>query len=83
MRHLAVENQKASRVWIDQGWVCLRLIDDREIRFPAAKNRRLRGANPQQLANVELICDGTGIHWPDLDEDLSVAGILEGRIGPE
>ena len=83
MRHLALENQKASRVWVEQGWVCLRLIDDREIRFPVAKNRRLRGANPQQLANVELICDRTGIHWPDLDEDLSVAGILEGRIGQE
>ena len=72
---------KASRVWIDAGWVCLRLEDEREIRFPATKNRRLRNAPPDQLANVELICNGTGIHWPDLDEDLSVSGILEGRLG--
>jgi hypothetical protein len=55
--------------------------DDREIRFPAAKNRRLRNASASPLANVELICNGTGLHWPDLDEDLSVAGILEGRLG--
>lgn len=72
---------KALRAWIEGGVVCLRLTDDREIRFPAAKNRRLRNATPQQIANVELICDGTGLHWPDLDEDLSVQGILEGRLG--
>ena len=72
---------QATRVWVEGGIVCLRLADDREIRFPAAKNRRLRSATPQQLAHVELICDGTGLHWPDLDEDLSVQGILEGRLG--
>ena len=83
MKHWAVENQVASRVWVEQGWVCLRLLDDREIRFPAAKNRRKRDADPQQLANVELICNGTGIYWPELDEDLSIAGILEGRLGQD
>jgi hypothetical protein len=57
------------------------LDDDREIRFPAAKNRRLAKATPEQLANVELICNGTGLHWEELDEDLSVMGILEGRLG--
>ena len=73
---------QATRVWVEDGIVCLRLADDREIRFPAAKNRRLRSATTQQLAQVELICDGTGLHWPDLDEELSVQGILEGRLGP-
>jgi hypothetical protein len=72
---------KALRAWVEGGMVCLRLTDDREIRFPAAKNRRLRQATPAQLGSVELICDGTGLHWPDLDEDLSVQGILEGRLG--
>jgi hypothetical protein len=59
------------------------LEDGREIRFPITKNRRLRNATPEQLNHVELICDGTGIHWEDLDEDLSVNGILEGRLGLE
>ena len=72
---------KATRVWVEAGIVCLRLGDEREIRFPAARNRRLRQASPAQLAYVEIICDGTGLHWPDLDEDLSVQGILEGRLG--
>jgi hypothetical protein len=65
----------------EQGVVCVRLNDSREIRFPAAVNRRLRGATFEQLSNIEIICNGTGLHWPDLDEDLSVIGILEGRLG--
>jgi hypothetical protein len=65
----------------EDGVVCVRLSDGREIRFPASKNRRLRDATPEQLANIEIICNGTGLHWPNLDEDLSVLGILEGRLG--
>ena len=72
---------RATRIWAENGWVCIRLDDDREIRFPAAKNRRLARAAPAALANMELICDRTGIHWPELDEDLSISGILDGRFG--
>jgi len=57
------------------------LSDEREIRFPAAKNRRLRAATAEQVSNIELICDGTGLHWPDADEDLTVSGIIAGRFG--
>ena len=82
MRHSAADTEvKAVRAWYEGGSVCVRLADDREVRFPAAKNRRLRKGTPDQLARVELICGGTGLHWPDLDEDLSVAGIIEGRLG--
>ena len=73
---------RATRAWVEDGWVCIRLEDEREIRFPASKSRRLRAGSPEQVANVELICRGTGLHWPDLDEDLTVAGIIEGRFGP-
>jgi hypothetical protein len=41
----------------------------------------LREAAAAQVANIEIICNGTGLHWPDLDEDLSILGILEGRLG--
>lgn len=82
MRYSAADTDlKATRAWYEDGQICVRLSDEREVRFPAAKNRRLRKGTPEQIARVELICDGTGIHWPDLDEDLSVAGILEGRLG--
>lgn len=72
---------RAVRVWIENQMVCLRLWDDREIRFPAEKNTRLRKATPSQLSNVDIICDGKGMHWLELDEDLTVQGVLEGRIG--
>lgn len=69
------------KAFSEKGMVCLELEDGCEIRFPAEKNRRLRHASPEQLGNIEIICNGTGLHWPDLDEDLSVLGILEGRLG--
>jgi hypothetical protein len=82
MKHSIAELElKAVRVWVEDHTICLRLADEREIRFPASKNRRLGKASLDQLSRVELICDGTGLHWPDLDEDLSVQGILEGRLG--
>ncbi len=73
---------RARRVRVTRGWVSVHLKDDRVIRFPVSKSRRLRNATLDQLRNVELICNGTGLHWPDLDEDLSVQGILEGRFDP-
>jgi hypothetical protein len=83
MKYSILELQsRAVHAFAEAGFVCIRLEDGREIRFPASKNRRLRGATPAQLANIEIICKGTGLHWPDLDEDLSILGILEGRLGP-
>jgi hypothetical protein len=83
MKYSILELQtRAVAAFVEGGFVCIRLEDEREMRFPVSKNRRLREATPQQRANVELICNGTGLHWPDLDEDLSVLGILEGRLGP-
>ncbi len=72
---------KATDVRYEGGRVIVRLADEREVSFPASKNRRLRRGTSEQIARVELICGGTGLHWPELDEDLSVAGILEGRLG--
>jgi hypothetical protein len=72
---------RARKAWAENGWICIRLEDDREIRFPAQKNRRLRGGTPEQLNHVEIICSGEGLHWPDLNEDLSVQGVLDGRFG--
>jgi hypothetical protein len=77
----AYSDLRATRAWVNDGWVCLRLSDEREIRFQATKNPRLRKGSLEEVAHVELMCAGTGLHWPDLDEDLSVQGIIEGRIG--
>ena len=72
---------KATKAWFENGQVCLLLSDQKEIRFPVSLNEKLRTATQDQVRNITIICDGTGLHWPDLDEDLSVTGILEGRFG--
>jgi Protein of unknown function (DUF2442) len=50
-----------------------------EIRFPAKKNPRLAKGNPRQLGNIEI--SPFGLHWHDLDEDLSIRGIVSGNFG--
>lgn len=50
---------------------------DIEIFVPFVRYPRLAKATPAQRENLQLICDGEGIHWPDLDEDLSVRAIVE------
>jgi hypothetical protein len=50
-----------------------------EIRFPIADNPRLASGTPQQLNHIEI--SPFGLHWPDLDEDLSFAGLLQGDFG--
>ena len=72
---------KAVSAWYEDGRICILMADKKEIRFPVELNRKLKDAPVEKVKNVELICDGTGLHWPDLDEDLSVTGILEGKYG--
>jgi hypothetical protein len=54
------------------------LIDGRVVSVPLAWSWRLSEASPAQRANFEIIGDGQGIHWPDVDEDISVEGMLHG-----
>ena len=54
------------------------LSDGRRISVPLAWSWRLSEANPAQRRNYRLIGDGSGVHWPDVDEDISVHGMLHG-----
>jgi hypothetical protein len=58
------------------------LMDGRTISVPLAWYPRLANATPEQRANWELAGAGCGIHWPDVDEDLSTAGLLLGSPAP-
>src|SRR5437870_4426713 len=58
------------------------LADGRTITVPLAWYPRLLHASPEQRAQWELSGGGFGIHWPDLDEDLSSAGLLRGAPAP-
>ena len=72
---------KAEKAWYADGSIHVLLADQKQLSFPISLNCKLRNASEEQLKNLELICNGTGIHWPDLDEDLTILGILEGRYG--
>ena len=54
------------------------LLDGRTISVPLAWYPRLLHATPEQRENWELSGGGFGIHWPDIDEDLSTEGLLRG-----
>jgi len=54
------------------------LVDGRVISVPLAWSWRLSEATPAQRANWQLIGDGHGVHWPDVDEDISAEGMLHG-----
>jgi hypothetical protein len=58
------------------------LKDGRTISVPLEWYPRLAAAAPRQRANWELCAAGYGIHWPDLDEDLSTEGLLRGAPAP-
>ncbi len=55
------------------------LTDGRTISVPLAWYPRLMHGTPRERNNWQLIGGGEGIHWPDLDEDLSLVGLLLGR----
>ena len=58
--------------------LCVELVDGRTISVPLAWFPRLLHATPEQRNNWQIIGAGFGIHWPDVDEDISVEGMLHG-----
>jgi len=69
----------ATGVSFSDGVFRVALDDGRELSVPLAWFPRLLHATPEQRLHWELIGIGQGIHWPELDEDISVEGILAGR----
>ena len=79
MSTLAVElHPQAHNVKCTDATIIVELIDGRTITVPLIWFPRLCRASQDQLSNWELLGDGQGIHWPEIDEDLSVAGLLAG-----
>lgn len=73
---------RARSVEVTDDEITARLVDGRTISVPLVWSWRLAEATPAQRARWELIGDGEGVHWPDVDEDLSVRGMLEGVPAP-
>lgn len=61
------------------GFILVQMVSGVELRFPVADNPRLCKGTPEQLNHIEI--SPFGLHWPDLDEDLSFRGLIEGNHG--
>ena len=69
---------RIARVDVSDETITAHLADGRAISVPLAWSWRLSEATPAQRANWRLIGNGHGIHWPDVDEDISADGMLNG-----
>lgn len=69
-------------VKITEDAIIANLIDGRSISVPLAWSWRLSEATAEERAHYEIIGDGQGIHWPDIDEDISAEGMLYGTPAP-
>ena len=80
---IEIEEARAQNVTVSKDALTVDLIDGRTIIVPLVWYPRLWYGTMEERRNAEIIGDGTLLHWPDLDEDLSVAGILAGRRSGE
>lgn len=78
MNTVVIHEPRVKRVEITEDTIIAHLTDGRTISVPLAWSWRLSEATPAQRQNFEIIGSGQGVHWPDIDEDISVAGMLNG-----
>jgi hypothetical protein len=80
---IEIQAAKAQNVTVTEEALTVDLTDGRTISVPLAWYPRLLYGTPAERKHWELIGNGEGIHWPELDEDLSVEGLLFGRPSGE
>ena len=69
---------RVRQVAVTDDLITFHLVDGRIVSVPLAWSWRLSEATPSQRDHYEIIGDGQGVHWPDVDEDLSVEGMFNG-----
>ncbi|HEX8363118.1 MAG TPA: DUF2442 domain-containing protein [Longimicrobium sp.] len=74
--------ERVKDVRVSDDLLSVDLIDERTISVPLAWYPRLLHATTEQRGNWRIAGGGFGIHWPDLDEDLSTEGLLRGAPAP-
>ena len=74
--------ERVMGVHITDDAISVDLFDGRTITIPLVWFPRLLHATPEQRANWRIAGAGYGIHWPDIDEDLSAHGLLQGAPAP-
>ncbi len=75
-------DERVKSVHLSDETLSVDLMDGRTITVPLAWYPKLLNATPAQRANWQISGADYGIHWPDLDEDLSVEGLLRGAPAP-
>ena len=78
-----VSEARAQNVSLTEAALVVELIDGRTITVPLVWYPRLAHGTLEERANWRLSGEGEGLHWPDLDEDISVEGLLAGRRSGE
>ena len=78
MNTAANAESRIQHVQVTDDEIIARLADGRVISVPLAWSWRLSEATPKQRAHFRLIGSGQGVHWPEVDEDISVEGMLHG-----
>ncbi|MBI5182552.1 MAG: DUF2442 domain-containing protein [Nitrospirae bacterium] len=77
-----LQEVKIKDINITEDTITAYLVDGRVISVPLAWSWRLSEATPEQRANYEIIGDGEGVHWSEIDEDISAEGMLYGVPAP-
>ena len=70
----------AIRVWVEGRTIYVELVDGRIVGFPADRFRILSGATDDELQEVRLELNGHALRWENLDEDLTVPGVVAGHF---
>ncbi|MEO8100062.1 MAG: DUF2442 domain-containing protein [Acidobacteriota bacterium] len=78
-----LKDATAQGVTLTDGTLAVELTDGRSFTVPISWFPRLTHGTPTERGNWRLIGNGEGIHWADLDEDISVASLIEGRRSGE
>lgn len=82
MSTAASSDPRIQEVRVTEDEIIAHLADGRVISVPLAWSWRLSEATPAQRANLRIIGSGQGVHWPEVDEDISVEGMLHGIPAP-
>ncbi len=75
-----VSEPVAIEAWAKNRMIHVQLTDGRIIGFPASRFKLLKDASDEQLAKVEIKLNGYALRWEDLDEDITVIGIVLGNF---
>jgi Protein of unknown function (DUF2442) len=70
----------AVRAWAEERMIYVELVDGRVFGFPADRFRILRSARDEQLMKVKLELNGYALRWQELDEDITVPGVVAGHF---